>query len=696
MEHNTNQADAFSFIDLRKAEFTLVTGLSRMGEYAHRLERVDLSDQIAEILASVQQRSFAIAVVGEFKRGKSTFINALLGKEILPADVAPTTATLNRVTYGITPRVQVFFKSNGAEKPPPQEVGIEHLGDFVTKQSAAAASVAEAVVYYPIPYCENNVNIIDTPGLNDDEAMTRVTLGVLPQVDAAIFVVMANSPFSRFEGDFLNNLLSHALGGIFFVVTAIDRIRKAEERQRILDLIHERIKSAVTLRAEEQFGKDSAEYALYLRRFGQPRVFGLSGYDALEARMTNDTELLESSGFRAFERALSRFLTEERGAVALRALAERVVSLGEKLLRAIDLQRGVTQMRVQDFDQAAVAMEESLEQLRLSGTAVLNQIDAAAQRARDRAHPYLYYLGQEMVKAAQLTIDQAPITSADLNKATIEAVGVFGRKLFDRAREQIAGSSGATTEQTPSAENPFTTLSRQINIATARVLAFAGDGINTEVQKELEAEVGRLRAFAVQIDQTLSTAEQRFARTNDTGTGGRSVSADSMAESLQVMTVLGVWTGAQEVGLNSAAKGSLTSLGRSVAEQLKNIRSVFTNDQSGRQEVNRVQIFKDNYKQAISAEIMNDLMVRRPDIQVYSEIDATFQRLKGRVQQELEGALTRYRQTLDQLRRQRERSALLSEREIGDLEAMHRDVRNQLAATYQLSDQLATIMERFA
>jgi GTPase Era involved in 16S rRNA processing/uncharacterized protein YdbL (DUF1318 family) len=696
MTTNTNPEQGFSFIDLRKVEFTLVTGLSRMRDYADRLELAELSGQIGEVLESVERRSFSIAVVGEFKRGKSTFINALLGKEILPADVAPTTATLNRVTYGMTPRVQVFFKDESGQPGAPTEVGIEQLGEFVTKQSEAASQVAEAVVYYPIPYCENNVSIIDTPGLNDDEAMTRVTLGVLPKVDAAIFVVMANAPFSRFEGDFLNNLLSHALGGIFFVVTAIDRIRKPEERQKILNLIHERIETAVTRRAEEQFGKDSEEYRLYLRRFGQPRVFGLSGYDALEARVGNDLELLEASGFKAFEGALSRFLTEERGAVALRALAERVVSLGEKLLRTLELQRGAAQLRVQDFDRAAAEMEAGLEALRRQGELVLGEIDAAAGRAAARAHPYVYYLGQEMVKAAHGAIDQAPISGGDLNKATIDAVGAFGRKMFSTVRGQLAGAPVADARGAEP-DTAFTQLARQINAATARVLAFAGEGINREVQQELEAEVARLREFAAAIDRALSAAEGRFAAPGAPRQAGRSVSGEGMAENLTVVTELGVWAGSQEMGVNSAALGSLTSLGRSVGEQMRGFLTVFSNDSATRQpHADRVQIFKEGYKKAVADQIMADLMARRPDQQVYGAITATFARLRARVGQELDEALARHQQTLDQLRRQRERSELLTERELGDLDGMQRDLRGLLATTYQLSDQLATIMERFA
>ena len=145
-----------------------------------------------------------MAIVGEFKRGKSTLINAILGQEVLPADVLPATATLNRVTYSKEPYVVVEYKDGTSER-----VDINRLAEYVTKLSfdseKKAETVREATVYYDTAFCRNNVDIIDTPGLNDDEQMTNVTMSILPEIDAAVFVISANSPFSQFEKDFLEN-----------------------------------------------------------------------------------------------------------------------------------------------------------------------------------------------------------------------------------------------------------------------------------------------------------------------------------------------------------------------------------------------------------------------------------------------------------------------------------------------------------
>ena len=269
----------------RHTEFALVADLERLHTLAASLQLDQLARDIEHARSNIASHRFTIAVVGEFKRGKSTFINALLGKEILPSDVAPTSATINRVTYGLKPGVRIVFR-DGAE----EAVGIGQLADYVTKLTpqaeAMAATVKEAIVQYPVPFCKQNVDIIDTPGLSDDVAMTAVTLEVLNRIDAAILVILATSPFAQSEAAFLERLLvEYGLGSVIFVVTALDRLRRQSERDTVLQTVTERIKERTREHAVERFGEGTEAFNEYLRRVGEPRVFGVSGYDALAAKV---------------------------------------------------------------------------------------------------------------------------------------------------------------------------------------------------------------------------------------------------------------------------------------------------------------------------------------------------------------------------------------------------------------------------
>ena len=83
----------------RKTVTELTANLKTLLELSEGVQLPNTADSIKETIEKTSDEHFEVAIVGEFKRGKSTLINALLGQEVLPADVLPATATLNRVTY---------------------------------------------------------------------------------------------------------------------------------------------------------------------------------------------------------------------------------------------------------------------------------------------------------------------------------------------------------------------------------------------------------------------------------------------------------------------------------------------------------------------------------------------------------------------------------------------------------------------
>src|SRR5205807_2438117 len=121
--------------------------------------------------------------------------------------------------------------------------------------------------------------------------------------------------------------VDYGFGSVVFVVTAMDRLRTDQERARILELVRQRISGAVLQHAAAKFGHGTEECEQYLRRLGQPRIFGVSGFDALSAKTQGDTALLDKSGFVGLEIFLERFLTEESGLVALKTHTKRILAL---------------------------------------------------------------------------------------------------------------------------------------------------------------------------------------------------------------------------------------------------------------------------------------------------------------------------------------------------------------------------------
>jgi ribosome biogenesis GTPase A len=107
-----------TFIDYKRVVLSVTSDLKRLRGFVAELELNESAGLIDEVIERVENDSFTVAVVGEFKRGKSTFINALLGVSVLPTDILPCSATLNRVSYGLTPQVILEFKDDHREDVP--------------------------------------------------------------------------------------------------------------------------------------------------------------------------------------------------------------------------------------------------------------------------------------------------------------------------------------------------------------------------------------------------------------------------------------------------------------------------------------------------------------------------------------------------------------------------------------------------
>ena len=105
----------------------------------------DKRDEIEDCLNLIRTRKYVVAVAGEFKRGKSTMLNALLGAKILPAKCTPTTATVNRITYGAEPALRICYRDGTEEL-----CGIQELSRYVTKTTEEQEKMASEARHYSL------------------------------------------------------------------------------------------------------------------------------------------------------------------------------------------------------------------------------------------------------------------------------------------------------------------------------------------------------------------------------------------------------------------------------------------------------------------------------------------------------------------------------------------------------------------
>ncbi|MFV9505782.1 MAG: dynamin family protein [Oscillochloridaceae bacterium umkhey_bin13] len=329
-----------SYRSLRDAEFKLYGAIVQLRAIANSLELAETAS-LRDLETLVLGHRFRVAVVGEFNRGKSTAINALLGANVVPASIEACSAALNRITFGERISARVVMQGDGPPEERSEEIPLDELVAYVTKlspdQARMAANVEEAVLTYPSRFCRNNVDLIDTPGLNDEPTMTAITLRALGRINAAIMVIRASFSFSRSEQVLLEKLLNQDVTRIIFLVTAIDELDPADQ-PRVVRATKSRILKALRHYADEVFEEGSDEYVQFLARFGEPQVYGVAALMALEAKLTGSLELEQASGYPAFEKALEELLAGSDGTLTVQQLARKLLKVCEQIERALDAQ----------------------------------------------------------------------------------------------------------------------------------------------------------------------------------------------------------------------------------------------------------------------------------------------------------------------------------------------------------------------
>ncbi|MCD7731122.1 MAG: dynamin family protein [Oscillospiraceae bacterium] len=508
-----------SYAAFKRTVSELTDCLYQLKEYSEELELTNTALSIGDTIEKIAKEHFEVAIVGEFKRGKSTLINALLGEEVLPADVLPATATLNRVTYSDTPYVEVEYKDGSSEN-----VDIDKLADYVTKLSyeseKRAESVKQATVHYATDFCKNNVDIIDTPGLNDDEQMTNVTLSILPKIDAAVFVISANSPFSQFEKEFLEKkMLTSDMGRIIFAVNCFGTFSK-EDEDRIVETVEKRIVSYVMDKAKTVMGENSKEFAVYKRKIGTPKVIGVYAKKALMAKESHDEQMLAESNFPTFENALESMLTKDRGSITLQILANKIISSGSEIINSIVIRENSLMMETDEFMDKYNAAIEEIDAIRTKKRAEFVRINEAANKVFENLQPILDGYWTQIEETAMQVIDDYPMSADDLKRDKIKIVY---SKLTEKIKENIENKAQIICEQ----------IQNEINVA-------------------LSDEAERLQSFEDEFFASVARIQEMFSVSQRHARNG------GVVDSIIGVAIGSIGTGGLFVGFREAGiKGAL-------------------------------------------------------------------------------------------------------------------------------------------
>ena len=287
---------------------------------------------------------FRLLVLGDMKRGKSTFLNALIGENILPSDVNPCTALLTILRYGREKQVTIYFNDETA----PEKIDFTTFKNKYTidpteakrlqqEKKLAFPNINYAVVEYPLPLLEKGIEIVDSPGLNDTEARNELSLGYINNCHAILFVMRATQPCTLAERRYLENYIKDRGVTIFFLINAWDQVQDS-----LIDPEDEEELAEAEGKLRRVFKANLGEYCeIEGKDLYEQRVFPVCSLIALRKRLKNKDASLAGTGFPRFMGSLNEFLTRDKASVQLRQaknLAEQTVKkVSESVDRRIPL-----------------------------------------------------------------------------------------------------------------------------------------------------------------------------------------------------------------------------------------------------------------------------------------------------------------------------------------------------------------------
>ncbi|WP_052650776.1 dynamin family protein [Planococcus massiliensis] len=422
--------------------------INQIDEYTEILSEMKLEDEYEKMTnykREVLTNNFQLVVVGEFSRGKSTFINALLGEKILPSSAKPTTTILNKIVYNADSLIKLHFHY---EKSPAQIITDSDFasliapmdpvqGDsFSEKEYETRVDYLKTIQYAEIgrdlEICKSGVEIIDTPGTNDlDPVREQITNTIIPKSDAAILLLSAVKILSESELSLLRDrLLANDIQKIFIVVNFKDALESKEDEEKVRTFAYEHLKDILN----------------------DPRIYMVSAKQALNARRKEKGEQVKSprgrpitvwdfeeTGFMELEKSLEEFLQYERGAIKLLKPLQRLsMSINELNNKHIAFEKKVLNAKVVNLKEKVKNFRPKVKQAEKSGAETLKKISREIKKEEDSFIEWYRRELQKITETAMETFDQfRHIEIHEISSRIEAAIAPLEKAIFESKKTKI-------------------------------------------------------------------------------------------------------------------------------------------------------------------------------------------------------------------------------------------------------------------
>ncbi|WP_103016948.1 dynamin family protein [Salinibacter ruber] len=331
------------------------------------------AEPIEGVREQLDEGELSVAVVGEINRGKSTFLNALLGETVFPSRTMVCTAGVTVLDHGETPRAEVLYKDGASEDIDLSgEAPAQILKEVVSRSNKDVQDIQVTRVWYPNPFTGNGLVLVDTPGVNDpDHWREEITYSYLAEADAVIMLLDPMQPLSASETEFLDSkILDRSIANLIFVVNKIDDVPRSDREDalaRVRDMLSEHVPN--------------------------PTVYPVAAKPALGAKRRGDDEALQGTGMPQFEEGLMDFLAKGRGGLLLKTKVQKGLDHLAHVEDTIQQRRGALDAEKGEVEERLSDAQSKLSALGRKRDALENDLDGEQSRierklkqvARDRA-----------------------------------------------------------------------------------------------------------------------------------------------------------------------------------------------------------------------------------------------------------------------------------------------------------------------
>lgn len=355
----------------RKPKADAVAAIEGLAKIAQNLDMTQTSNNLGQVREHLVSDTFNLIVMGRFKTGKSTFLNALLGGTTSRVDLAghagpmvvddlPATATLTGVRYAAEPYVKAWHFDGSSQDWSLDEYLSGSTLDVDEKESQRRFEhIREFEMGFPAKLCQAGIVVYDSPGLDEHDTRTFVTRDATTRADAAIVLYRSDVLMGQREMMDAVGLIGEGTR-VFTVVNLIggrqadDRLRRFVWNRYVRD----------QLNGPEYTGQDLATQDIYF----------IDAELARTARYSGDVTGVERSGLIAFEQRLANFLLGNRQYLHL----NKFITMASQHSVAIE----------QQIEQRQMALRADQAKLRQAQEAILPKL--ASIRSRPAKLPRLF------------------------------------------------------------------------------------------------------------------------------------------------------------------------------------------------------------------------------------------------------------------------------------------------------------------